>query len=134
MTIDPIMNSENILGRFSLRGKVALVTGAGQGIGRAFAHALADAGADVAVIDREKEASQIVSDEIKRRNPNQKSIAITADVTDESQVKETIKEVISELGDLTIACNNVGTGQWIDGENMPYADFQAMMRITLDSV
>ena len=33
MAIDPIMNSENILGRFSLRGKVALVTGAGQGIG-----------------------------------------------------------------------------------------------------
>ncbi len=134
MAIDPIMNSENILGRFSLRGKVALVTGAGQGIGRAFAHALADAGADVAVIDREKVASQIVSDEIKRRNPSQKSIAITADVTDESQVKETIKEVVSELGDLTIACNNVGTGQWIDSENMPYADFQAMMRINLDSV
>lgn len=134
MANDPIIGSENVLSRFSLRGKVALVTGGGQGIGRAFAHALADAGADVAVIDREKTTSQKVVDEILERNPGQKSISITADVTVESQVISMIDEVVSKLGDLTIACNNVGTGQWIDSEDMPYSDFQTMMRINLDSV
>ena len=39
------------------------------------------------------------------------NLFITADVTDESQVKSMIDEVVSKLGDLTIACNNVGTGQ-----------------------
>jgi NAD(P)-dependent dehydrogenase (short-subunit alcohol dehydrogenase family) len=134
MENDPIATSENVLSRFSLRGKVALVTGAGQGIGRSFAHALADAGADVAVVDRDKALAQKVVEEILKRNPNQKSIAITSDVTDESQVISTIDEIVSKLGDLTIACNNVGTGQWINSEDMPYSDFQAMIKINLDSV
>ena len=60
MENDPIVSSENVLSRFSLRGKVALVTGAGQGIGRSFAHALSDAGADVAVVDRDKALAQKV--------------------------------------------------------------------------
>lgn len=134
MSQDPVLAGKNVLERFSLKGKVALVTGAGQGIGRAFAHALADAGADVAVVDLNLENAALVSEEILNRNPNTKSIALKVDVTDEAEVNKMVEDVVSQLGDLTIACNNAGIAQWIDSEDMPYSDFQKMMRVNLDSV
>lgn len=134
MSKDPVLDAKNILERFSLKGKVALVTGAGQGIGRAFAHALADAGADVAVVDLDLNKAEEAVQEITLRSPQVKAIAIKTDVTNETQVTAMVDEVVKRLGGLTIACNNAGIAQWIDSENMPYADFQKMMRVNLDSV
>jgi len=134
MTDDKVIQSKNILERFSLKGKVALVTGGGQGIGRGFAHALADAGADVAVVDLNLDTAEGVVKEIKARNPKVNAIALKIDVTIESQVKSMVELVVEKLGDLTIACNNAGTSQWVDSEAMEYADFQKLMKINLDSV
>jgi NAD(P)-dependent dehydrogenase (short-subunit alcohol dehydrogenase family) len=134
MSQDPVLASKNILERFSLKGKVALVTGGGQGIGRAFAHALADAGADVAVIDLNVENALQVSKEIIARNPQVKSIGLKVDVTNQGEVIHMVAEVVKQLGDLTIACNNAGIAQWVDSESMTYADFQKMIQVNLDSV
>ncbi len=134
MDNDNIFTSSNILERFSLKGKVALVTGGAQGIGRGFAHALADAGADVAVVDLNLDKALKVVDEIKNRNPEVTALALKVDVTNEDQVKQMVKTVVGELGNLTIACNNAGTAQWVDSESMSYEDFQRTMKINLDSV
>ena len=63
--MDVVIKAAPILERFSLKGKTALVTGGGQGIGRAFAHALGEAGAAVAVVDLSAETAQVVAEELK---------------------------------------------------------------------
>jgi NAD(P)-dependent dehydrogenase (short-subunit alcohol dehydrogenase family) len=131
---DKVLASPNIMERLSLKGRVALVTGGGQGIGRAFAHALADAGADVAIVDLNIDTATVVANEISQRSPNVRAISLAADVTKEDQVGKMVTDVVAELGDLTIACNNAGIGQWIDSVDMPYKDFQKMMQVNLDSV
>jgi len=131
---DPVLSSKSIMERFSLKGKTALVTGAGQGIGRALAHGLADAGADVAVVDLDLDLAQNVSAEILKRNPSVKSMALKIDVTNPDQVTEMVDQIVEKWGKLTIACNNAGIGQWVDTLEMSYADWQRMIRIDLDSV
>lgn len=119
---DPVLMSKSIMDRFSLKGKTALVTGAGQGIGRALAHGLADAGADVAVVDLDLDLARSVSDEITTRNPDVRSMAINTDVTNPEQVNSMVDQIVKTWGKLTIACNNAGIGQWVDTLEMTYAD------------
>ncbi len=76
---DPVLSAKPILERFRLDGRVALITGAGQGIGRAFAHALGEAGAAVAVDDKIGERAENVAHELSQKGID--TIAITADVT-----------------------------------------------------
>lgn len=134
MNTDPILHQSKIFDRMSLTGRKALITGGAQGIGRGFAHALAEAGADVAIIDLNIDKAKEVAEEIRKRNSNVKSIAVQADVTSPSQCVLMVEEVVAKLGGLHIACNNAGIGQWIDSEIMPYEDFQRMMKINLDGI
>jgi len=93
-------------GIFDLSGKVALVTGASRGLGRAFAEAMAEFGADVACAGRDEaklaETLQILS-KYKHRN-----IAVKADVTDEAEVKRMVDETVAKLGRIDIFFNNAG--------------------------
>lgn len=86
-----------ILERFGLNGKKALVTGAGRGLGRGFATALAEAGADVAVIDVLAENAERTAKEIAEKT-GRKTIAIHCDITDAKQVKAAVDKVVSEFG------------------------------------
>lgn len=91
---------------FSLSGKKALVTGAAGGIGKACALGMAQAGADVAIIDLQEGLGEETSEEI--RALGQKSLFIKCDLTDISRVKGMVKKVVDEFGRLDIALNNAG--------------------------
>ena len=90
---------------FDLTGKVALVTGANTGIGQGLAIALANAGADVALIGRtpaEETAERI-------RGAGRRAAIIDADLSTIAPVEEIVERVIAELGRLDILVNNAGT-------------------------
>jgi 3-oxoacyl-[acyl-carrier protein] reductase len=91
---------------FSLQGRVALVTGASQGIGRACALALAEAGATVAVAARNEEKLNAVAQEITGKGG--KASAFKLDVTNEDEIKTTVKAIIAQLGKIDILLNNAG--------------------------
>src|SRR5512147_2145132 len=129
---DPVLTAKPILERFSLDGRVALVTGAGQGIGRAFAHALGEAGAAVAIVDMRLDLAEEVADELVRKNI--RSIAVKADVTKPDDVQAMVDTIVGTLGGITIGVNNAGIGQWADAESMSYGDWLRMVDVDLNSV
>jgi len=127
------MNSQqSILDRFRLTDRVALVTGAGSGIGRGFAHALAQAGAKVAVVDMSTEAAETVANELSEGGFE--AIAITTNVTKTDEVQTMVDTIVNHWGALTIGVNNAGIAGWFDAETMPESEWRKIMSVNLDGV
>lgn len=97
-TVDP-----NIL---RIDGKVAIVTGAGQGVGRGIAHFLATYGAKVSVFDYFLERAETVAQEI--RDAGGEAIAVQGDVTDQDSVQALVDATVEAFGGLNILVNNAG--------------------------
>ncbi len=89
---------------FSLNGQIALVTGGSQGIGRATALALAQSGADVAVMARSLDKCEAVAEEI--RAIGRRALAVKGDMGDAQEIKAAIEKATSELGQINILVNN----------------------------
>jgi 2-hydroxycyclohexanecarboxyl-CoA dehydrogenase len=89
-----------------LEGKVAIVTGGGQGIGRGIALKLAQEGADVCIADLNQETAGTVADEIKALG--RKAIAVKTDITVSEQVNKMVQQVVSDLSTVDILVNNAG--------------------------
>ncbi len=129
---DPVLESRPILERFRLDGRVALVTGGGQGIGRGFAHALGEAGAAVAVDDIIAERAETVAHELSQKGVD--AIALTADVTQADQVQRMVDAIMKKWGRLTIGVNNAGVAGWFAAEEMPEADWDHVIDTNLKGV
>ncbi|MBT3345618.1 MAG: SDR family oxidoreductase [Gemmatimonadetes bacterium] len=92
-----------------LTGKVALVTGAGRGIGRAIAHVLARAGAKVALASRTTEQLEAVAGELADAGVDaDRTLVLPTDVAEETQVAATIQRIMETWGRLDILVNNAG--------------------------
>lgn len=89
-----------------LEGRVALVTGGGRGLGQGIVMRLAEAGADIAVVDIIEENAQNVAADVKALG--RRAIALKTDVTQWDQVQAMVKQTINQLGRLDIAVNNAG--------------------------
>jgi len=95
------------LSRFSLEGKVALVTGASRGIGRATAIGFAEAGADVVVASRKLPDLEKVADEVRAKGG--KAMPIAAHMGRLDQIKSLVEKIMNEFGHIDILVNNAGT-------------------------
>ena len=92
----------------SVKGRVALVTGAASGMGRATAHLLADEGALVAVLDRDAAGVDAVAAEIAAVHGPDGVVALAVDLADPSAIPGAVDEVVERLGPVDILVNNAG--------------------------
>jgi 3-oxoacyl-[acyl-carrier protein] reductase len=113
----------------TLTGKVALVTGASQGIGRACALALAAQGATVALAARNIEKLDAVAAEITAAGGTARAYAL--DVSSEDSIKSTAKQIIADLGAVHILVNNAGITKDGLALRMKLADFEDVLRTNL---
>ncbi len=115
---------------FDLNGKVAVVTGANTGIGQGLAVALAEAGADVALVGRSpanETAEQI-------RSLGRRAALISADLSTIAPVQEVVDRTIAELGGLDILVNNAGIIRRADALDFSEEDWDAVIDTNLKSV
>ena len=92
---------------FDLSGKVAMVTGAGRGLGRSSALALAESGADIAAVSRSTDELESLADEV--RGFGRQATVHTLDVRSIPDIRRTVEEVIAAHGRIDILVNNAGT-------------------------
>jgi len=110
-----------------LQGRVALITGAASGIGRATADRLADEGATVVVTDVQDAAGEAAAAEL--RDAGGESLFLHLDVTDEAGWGTAVEGVLAELGRLDILVNNAGMGDLATIEETSLADWERTVAI-----
>ena len=122
----------SIMDKFSLREKVALVTGGNRGIGRAIALGFAEAGAAIAIVARDEEKSEETLAELHRRGAD--AIAVKTDVTRRGDLEAMLTTVTRRLGPVDALVNNAGIGLHADALTMGDSEWRRVFDINLDAV
>ena len=117
---------------FSLKGRVALVTGASSGLGTQFARALADNGASVALVARRVDRLTALKEEIEKKGG--KAIAVEADVTDRAAMARAFDAAEKAFGTVTILVNNAGIAHGGRAVEMPPEEWRKVLATNLDAV
>jgi len=135
MADDDVLTSpgaRSVLDRMRLDGRRALVTGAGQGIGRAFAHALGEAGARVAVIDVDAERAEAVAAELTTKSID--ALALDADVTQDDAAERYVAVILERWGGLEIAVNNAGINRNSAAEDTTLEEWDAVFELNTRAI
>ena len=114
----------------NLTGKTALVTGAGKGIGRAVAEALAREGMNVALLARDRAALEALAEDLTARH-GVGALALSADVADRAAVEAAVAQAAQTFGGLDVLVNNAGTAQFGSVLDMDPADWERMIGVNL---
>lgn len=118
---------------FDLSGRVALVTGAGSGIGQRIAMGLAQCGADVALLDRRTDDGLAQTADFIAK-AGRKSLQIASDVTSGAALAEAVKQTEVELGPLRLGLNAAGIANANPCEDMTEEQYQALMDVNMKGV
>jgi len=116
-----------VLDLFRLDGKVAVVTGGNRGLGQAFARALGEAGARVAIAARDEGRSEAVAGELG-------ALAVTTDVTDAASVQAMLATVTGELGPVDVLVNNSGVCFHRPALEVPEEEWRAVWDVNVDGL
>jgi NAD(P)-dependent dehydrogenase (short-subunit alcohol dehydrogenase family) len=116
-----------VLDAFRLDGRVAVVTGGNRGLGHAFARALTEAGARVAIAARDAERSADVAEELG-------ALPVLLDVTDPASVAAMVERVTEELGPVDVLVNNAGTSIHRPALDVPLEEWRAVLDVNVDGV
>ncbi|MBS0567546.1 MAG: 3-hydroxybutyrate dehydrogenase [Proteobacteria bacterium] len=114
----------------SVKGKVALITGAASGIGKRIAEVYADHGAHIAIADINQAAADAAAAEIRARGV--KATTVIMDVTDEAAVGAGVDKCVKDLGSIDILVSNAGIQIVNPIESFSYADWKKLMAIHVD--
>jgi NAD(P)-dependent dehydrogenase (short-subunit alcohol dehydrogenase family) len=115
-----------------LENRVAIVTGAKQGIGLGIALALAKEGCDVVISDIEQACCEKAAAEVKKLGV--KTLAVACDVSKKDEVDNLIAKTVKEFGKLDILVNNAGIFPFVSFANMKEADWDKVMDVNLKSI
>ncbi|MGD0075090.1 MAG: SDR family oxidoreductase [Candidatus Binataceae bacterium] len=114
---------------FSLRGHVALVTGASSGLGVDCATAVAIAGADVAIVARRRQRLERLAEDLRKLNV--RVLPIAADITVAEELDRVVADTVAELGEIDILVNNAGMSTASAAERFPIADWEATFKLNV---
>ncbi|MHB8918129.1 MAG: SDR family NAD(P)-dependent oxidoreductase, partial [Desulfocucumaceae bacterium] len=117
---------------FSLAGKKAIVTGGSSGLGAAMALALAQAGADIALVDLNRDEAQSVIEKIN--SLGRRAIFVRTDVSRADQVEEMASAVKQEFGAIDILVTSAGIGKKVPAEDLTGEEWDQVMAVNLKGV
>lgn len=121
--------TDGILDLFRLDGRVALVTGAGSGLGRAFAIALAEAGADLVLVGRRPQPLEETAEHVRQRGC--RAWTVPADITQPEACAEAIAHTMAEAGRLDVLVNNAGLGTAVPATRETPEQFRQVLDVNL---
>ncbi|SFK20697.1 gluconate 5-dehydrogenase [Halobacillus dabanensis] len=115
---------------FDLKGKTALITGGGRGLGEQIAEGLAEAGANIVVCSRKREACEKVALRLES-DCGVETLAVACDVTNQEEVEQVVNKTVERFGTIDILVNNSGATWGAPTLEMPLEAFQKVMNVNV---